>query len=104
MKLGELSLFDPRGLFLRTEVIERTSIFRDNDRIEKDRYLFGFEDTNANEVELEEPISGIHIIPVTAEATGNYISGAYQDAGFAWQPYVVKLWLLVEEEPEVISE
>ena len=104
MKLGELSLFDPQGLFLKTDVIENTSIHRDNDRIEKDRYLFGFEDSNANEVELEEPISGIHIIPVTAEATGDYITGSYQDTGWAWQPYTVKLWLLVEEEPKILSE
>ena len=103
MKLGELSLYDPRGIFLKTEVIERTSIYRDNDRIEKDRYLFGFEDCNANEVELEEPISGIPVIPVMAEASGDYITGSYQDAGWSWQPYTVKLWLLVEEEPEAIQ-
>ena len=103
MKLGELSLFEPRGVFLQTDVIESTSIYRDHDRLQQDRYLFGFDNCNSNEVELNEPISGIHIIPVAAEATGDYITGSYQDAGWAWRPYTVKLWLLIEEEPQPLS-
>ena len=105
MKLGELSLFDPRGLFLKADVVENTSVCRDHDRLKKDRYLFGFDtDCNGNEIELNEPIADIHIIPVTAEATGDYITGSYQDAGWAWQPYTVKLWLLIEEEPQLLSK
>ena len=104
MKLGELSLFEPRGLFLQTDVVENTAIYRDHDRLKKDRYLFGFDDCNSNEIELNEPIADIHVIPVTAQATGDYITGAYQDAGWAYSPYTVKLWLLVEEAPKPLSE
>ena len=60
MILGELSIFSPKGIEMKTEVIEATSVFRDHDRLKQDRYLFNFDtNCNFNDVELNEPIPNL---------------------------------------------
>jgi len=104
MILGELSIFSPKGIEMRTEVIEATSVFRDHDRLKQDRYLFNFDtNCNFNEIELNEPIPSLLIHPLEIEISGDYVSGSFKDAGYTTGPYQVKLWLMIEETPEVLK-
>ena len=104
MVLGELSIFSKRGVELKDRVIEVTTVERDHDRLKQDRYLFGFDmDCDEDEVELNEPIANIPIQPLDVSITGDYLSGAFKDSELAPGPYIVKLWLLVEEEPKPLN-
>lgn len=104
MILGELSIFSKHGIAMKTEVIETTSVFRDRDRLLRDRYLFNFDtNCNFNEIELNEPIPNLPIHPLDIAVSGDYITGAFKDAGYASGLYTVKLWLLIEEEPEILT-
>ncbi len=101
MILGELSIFSPKGIEMKTEVIEATSVFRDHDRLKQDRYLFNFDtNCNFNDVELNEPIPNLPIHPMDIEISGDYVTGAFKDVGYTTGPYKVKLWLMIEKEPE----
>lgn len=101
MHLGDLSIFSPRGVEFQDYIIEVTSVERDHDRLKQDRYLFSYDlDNTGNEVELNEPIANIPIHPLDIEISGDYITGSYKDAGIGSPPYEVKLWLVIEEQPE----
>lgn len=105
MILGELSIFSPKGIEMKTEVIEATSVFRDHDRLKQDRYLFNFDtNCNFNDVELNEPIPNLPIHPMDIEISGDYVTGAFKDAGYTNGPYQIKLWLMIEDEPEVLND
>lgn len=104
MILGELSIFSKQGIALKTEVVEGTPVFRDHDRLKQDRYLFNFDtNCNFNEIELNEPIPNLPIHPLDIKVSGDYVTGSFKDAGYATGPYKVKLWLLIEEEPELLK-
>ena len=101
MHLGDVSIFSKRGVELKDYVIEVTSIERDHDRLKQDRYLLSYDlDATGNEVELNEPIANIPIHPLDIEVSGDYLTGSYKDAGIGSPPYEVKLWLVIEEEPD----
>lgn len=105
MILGELSIFSPKGIEMKTEVIEPTSIFRDHDRLKQDRYLFNFDtNCNFNEIELNEPIPNLPIHPLDIAVSGDYVTGSFKDAGYATGPYKVRLWLMIEEEPITLND
>ena len=98
--LGNVSIFSKRGVELQDYVIEVTSVERDHDRLKQDRYLLSYDlDATGNEVELNEPIANIPIYPLDIEIIGDYLTGAYKDAGIGTPPYEVKLWLFIEENP-----
>ncbi|GAB3343950.1 hypothetical protein GCM10027429_35220 [Marivirga atlantica] len=104
MILGELSIFSKEGIALKTEVAESTSVFRDHDRLKQDRYLFNFDtNCNFNEIELNEPIPNLPIHPLDIEINGDYLTGSFKDSGYATGPYKVKLWLMIEEKPELLK-
>ncbi|MGB5930025.1 MAG: hypothetical protein WBH03_17720 [Cyclobacteriaceae bacterium] len=104
MIIGELSIFCKQGIALKIEVIETTSIFRDHDRLKQDRYLFNFDtNCNFNEIELNEPIPNLPIHPLEMKVSGDYVTGSFKDAGYTTGSYKVKLWLLIEEEPETLT-
>jgi hypothetical protein len=105
MILGELSIFSPKGIEMKTEVIEATSVFRDHDRLKQDRYLFNFDtNCNFNDIELNGPIPNLPIHPLDIEISGDYVTGAFKDAGYTTWPYQVRLWLMIEDEPEVLND
>ncbi len=104
MHLGDVSIFSPRGVEFQDYVIEVTTVERDHDRLKQDRYLLSYDlDNTGNEVELNEPIANIPIHPLDIEISGDYITGSYKDAGIGSPPYEVKLWLVVEEQPELLE-
>ena len=104
MHLGDVSIFSPRGAEFQDYVIEVTTVERDHDRLKQDRYLLSYDlDNTGNEVELNEPIANIPIHPLDIEISGDYITGSYQDAGIGSPPYEVKLWLVIEEQPELLE-
>ncbi len=104
MYLGDVSIFSPRGVEFQNFVIEVTTVERDHDRLKQDRYLLSYDlDNTGNEVELNEPIANIPIHPLDIEISGDYITGSYKDAGIGSPPYEVKLWLVVEEQPELLE-
>ena len=104
MHLGDVSIFSPRGVEFQDYVIEVTTVERDHDRLKQDRYLLSYDlDNTGNEVELNEPIANIPIHPLHIKISGDYITGSYQDAGIGSPPYDVKLWLVIEEQPEPLK-
>ena len=104
MHLGDVSIFSPRGVEFQDYVIEVTTVERDHDRLKQDRYLLSYDlDNTGNEVELNEPIANIPIHPLDIEISGDYIKGSYKDAGIGSPPYEVKLWLVIEEQPEPLK-
>ena len=104
MHLGDVSIFSPRGVEFQDYVIEVTTVERDHDRLKQDRYLLSYDlDNTGNEVELNEPIANIPIHPLDIEISGDYITGSYKDAGIGSPPYEVKLWLVIEEQPEPLK-
>ena len=105
MHLGDVSIFSPRGVEFQDYVIEVTTVERDHDRLKQDRYLLSYDlDNTGNEVELNEPIANIPIHPLDIEISGDYITGSYKDAGIGSPPYEVKLWLVIEEQPESLKD
>ena len=105
MHLGDVSIFSPRGVEFQDYIIEVTTVERDHDRLKQDRYLLSYDlDNTGNEVELNEPIANIPIHPLDIEISGDYITGSYKDAGIGSPPYEVKLWLVIEEQPESLKD
>ena len=93
------------GVELKDHVIEVTTVELDHDRLKQDRYLLSYDlDCNGSEVELNEPIANIPIHPLDIPITGDYLTGAFKDSGLAPGSYTVKLWLMIEEEPEAVEE
>ena len=104
MHLGDVSIFSPRAVEFQDYVIEATTVERDHDRLKQDRYLLSYDlDNTGNEVELNEPIANIPIHPLDIEVSGDYITGSYKDVGIGSPPYEVKLWLVIEEQPEPLK-
>ena len=102
--LGEFTLISKQGIETRTEVHEPTNFFRDPERMAGDRYLASFDsDSTLDDMELIEPAPVHRMIPLDIPVHSEYISGHFQDAGFARADYEVTAWLLIEEAPEMIE-
>ena len=104
MRFGELTILSKRSVELKEQIIEVTSLENDPDRLIEDRFLNSFDLETGNDIELDEPISNIPIHVLDIEVSGDYLTGAYKDEGVSTLPYEVKLWLVLEEEPEPIEE
>lgn len=105
MILGELTLIDKTGIFLKEQVSDHSSIDKDPDRLEDSRYLEGFDlECGVTETELVGHIPSHLIEPLEIESKGDYIMGAFKDSGFATGTYTVKVWLMIEEEPLILAK
>ena len=104
MELGELSIISKQGVELKEHVTSIVSIERDQDPLEQEQYLAGY-DLNCNgiEVELNEPLRIPIIHPLDVHIEGDYISGAYRDSQMASGPYTIKIWLMLEESEKSIQ-
>ena len=102
MRFGELTILSKRSVELKEQIIAVTSLENDPDRLIEDRFLSSFDLESGNDVELEIPNIPIHELDI--EVSGDYLTGAYKDEGVSTFPYEVKLWLVLEEEPEPIEE
>lgn len=97
MKLGELFLYEKRGIVYRGDVYDIPDPWRDVVIMREPLYLSGFdegEDLGFTDADLHHAI-----IPVEVEGGTTYITGAYKDAGNIDDDYTLKIWLLVEEAP-----
>ena len=104
MILGELTLINKTGIFLKKQVSLHTSVEGDADRLEDNRHLQDFDmECNETEVELFEPIQRYITEPLDIQSKGGYITGSFKDNGLASGPYTVKAWLMIEEEPQTIN-
>ncbi|MGB3465075.1 MAG: hypothetical protein WBA74_07390 [Cyclobacteriaceae bacterium] len=50
-------------------------------------------------LELHEPQVADSLEPLEVLIEGDYLSGSFQDTGYAMPPYRIMIWLLVEEKP-----
>ena len=98
-------LISKKGIESRTELHESTNYFRDIERIAGDRHLASFDsDGTLDDMELIEPLPLKKMIPLDIPVEADYISGNFQDARFARAEYEVTIWLLVEEEPQILEK
>lgn len=97
MKLGELSLYEQRGIFYKADVLDVPDPWRDLDLMLDPLYLTGFDE--GDELSLTDADLHHAIIPLNAGGSTTYITGSYKDAGKIYGDYTVKIWLLIEEEP-----
>lgn len=102
MKLGELSLYEKRGIVYRGDVFDIPDPWREVEMISDPRYLTGFDE--GDDLGLTDADLHHAIVPVEVDGNTTYITGAYRDAGAFEKSYTVKIWLLVEEEPVPIDE
>ena len=102
MKLGELSLYEQRGIFYKGNVLDIPDPWRDVEIMRDPLYLAGFDE--GDDLGLTDADLHHAIIPVEVDGSTTYITGAYKDAGDIEGEYTVKIWLLIEEEPIPISE
>lgn len=104
MRFGELTIVSKRSVELKEDIVVVTSLEGDDDRLIQDRFLSSFDLANGSDVELGESIPNIPIHTLDIEVSGDYLTGTYKDVGGSIFPYEVKLWLVLEEEPEIIEE
>lgn len=97
MKLGELSLYEKKGLFYQGDIMDVPDPGLEVKMVSDPVYLTGF--VEGDDLGFSSADRHHAIIPVDIDGSTTYITGAYQDAGNVEGAYVVKVWLLIEEEP-----
>ena len=105
MVLGHLAMISNKGVELQEHVVELTTLEYEADRLIQDDFLVGVElECNGTDMEVTRPLPNLPIHPLSIAVSGEYITGFYQDSGLATEPYRVKLWLMIEEEPQPLAE
>ena len=102
MKLGELSLYEQRGIFYKADIFDIPDPWHDVVIMRDPLYLDGFDegdDQGLTDADLHHAI-----IPVNVDGSTTYITGAYKDAGDIEGEYTLKIWLLIEEDSVPIGE
>ena len=102
MQLGQLSLYEKRGIFFKGNLREIPPPGREVEMVSDPWLLTGFNE--GDELGLTDADRQHAIIPVEVEGNTTYITGTYKDAGNVYRPYTVTIWLLIEETPAALHE
>ena len=96
MKTGEISLFEKKGIFFKADVFDRQHL--ENQKEVSLLTEAGFAD------KFDLPLN-LNLEEVDVEGDTGYVTGAYKDAGNITEfPYRIKIWLLIEEEPNLMDD